>query len=431
MVTLATELACVIAYLLYSNLIKGWSGHELENYLEILGGTKFQEKKRKLKNLVKKRDDIVMLANTQESRLVRQGSVEIIHNSGIKGAIERIDGGYLLRTKRQFFAEEADKKWAEYKDLFHQYKKALLIINKLSACLECDRATFFEGPDFDRGFREHLEKREMVKKVKKVKKKNKDMPIELSHIGTTGGGIVAVPLPIETPRANLECDNPIGREKWYYKKRITVDFDANNDILKGGASYMLSQTDAKWWRHFVTRITKEIDTTANSGPLRIMLRDLGIAELVNKHPDKRVITKNDVLIDNLNNLESSGGLEWPNCKARGKDKITITALRQAQTTVRKEDREAKIWMNQKGGNFHPCNFYLMGSEAKSGDEKVMQKYKEYPQEQAANELYWCLCRDSDVTFTPVLSNKYPESKWNDWVVNAEAGKSNYWNRDNT
>ena len=98
-------------------------------------------------------------------------------------------------------------------------------------------------------------------------------------------------------------------------------------------------------------------------------------------------------------------------------------------TLRDEDSETLKWYERNGCSYHPYGRFAFADEPEDENEAMTRAEvrKIYPAERARNELFWCLCRDTDVIFVPQTSNLFPLEKWSEWLGSVSTeGMPPYW-----
>ena len=59
---------------------------------------------------------------------------------------------------------------------------------------------------------------------------------------------------------------------------------------------------------------------------------------------------------------------------------------------------------------------------------MRKAFRQYPMEQASNELYWCLSEFNQALFFPALVSGYSVDTWNAWKHAAISGNISFWCR---
>jgi len=419
LVTLATELASIIVGLLYDSLTRGMGREEVENFLMIRGGKEFQDSLQHYQRVLRTKADLRSAIEQLESRALRLGAAEIVDKKPVRGSFAKcVEGGYIQWHEEISYVAETIHAWrAEYKQLSTKFQKISDEVNVIEVYLAKQRNAIFSFKDFHDGLQCYLKSR------------------------------------------GLQGELP--------KKGIFVNFDSQHPLMQDGAAAIWQRTDARGWRAFEKCINESVRNTAHRGPVRLMLREALLVKAAHllidtKQPNNisrslpsvdeawiHVLRKPSIMPDLIkrksetpdypnsencnvpNDLEAKlfifpGSIDW-SPYAMG---LTNDNMRNWRRVLRREDADAIKWIKENSGVFHPCNWYeLIDNMPLNEVRRLSNLNKQYPLERAINELYWCLCKDSDQTFSPLASVSYSIVKWYDWVSIAEAGDPPYWQQN--
>lgn len=131
-----------------------------------------------------------------------------------------------------------------------------------------------------------------------------------------------------------------------------------------------------------------------------------------------------------------GNLMWPaHLAGKGKNKgtpLSTERVKEFFTQLRKQDLIVEKWLVDQGGSSHPCSLAFLRSGQRQTQKSATGR-KRSPRGAtrssglAKNQLYYCLSRGF-FQFTPILSTSCTPDDWRSWFEQAKHGTPAYWKR---
>ena len=397
-VTLAIELGTMILSVLGKNLGGKAIAEARERYIEKQTYNRcwYIVKKRELDVLQRKITDIRYEGDRLEGNLLGRKIAERVECANATAeTIKCIFRGGFLRYKkkplskkrfREEKSEEADNwsDWLEFKELSRSFEEVTTAFDKLAAALKYCRAEVTEQKGFEADFKAQLKRIGILDK----------------------------------------------------EARLRFDLFRYDDIRAFPATKLLHNWDNEWWNVFTSSVNNEInkDIRKNSH-LQLMLRDAFLIQEARVLSEKNNTNYRGELYSVIGISKEISPLKW---REESRFKVSEksdeydqdkqnNAVRTALVTLRKEDKEARAWLSEEGGIFHPYNFYDKDINPVRFT-RMRKAFRQYPMEQASNELYWCLSEFNQALFFPALVSGYSVDTWNAWKHAAISGNISFWCR---
>lgn len=411
LVTLAVELSQVLVSLLYCSLTRSGGSREIMDFYEICGGEKYQLLRRQYVHALSEKESAYNEILELVKKVIRFGAGKLVQRRPGKKGSKRIwaDGFIEWMSDSPCGSQLVAQYQTDYEGLRKKYKSLLGKVNILSNEIKCQKITIEASEGF-------------LRKLSSFKK---------------GRGLP------KTLEPSIKVD---------FLRCDSSDLEGVSDILK--------KTDRHWWGLFEKFVCKKINNLRERGTARLMLRDPLLCETATmmvkycainlseawiellKSPSQMPVCLRVQVEKRIENIEERkwsrlsqksiemsqfsfpGNFKWPSYTGRSKS-LNDDDLAKWLQILRKNDSNTLGWLMDNGGGFHPLTWNLY---TENPVESVVEFSKQYPAEQAINELYWCLTRGQQNDFKPIISASLSLTEWNHWCQKAENGFTPYWRR---
>ena len=434
LVTLATELACVLVGLLHEHLAWGKCLAEADRNFEAKGGKDYLQAKQKVQFLRDQEQKIITDARRIERQLLRVAAGEIVDRAGGDDASHSPDGGFLRWTENPASTPE---RRSRYETLFHD----CVILRKQIKDAEADMAK--------------LENR-------KPKKEKEQAPINIDFnapYADLQGGAAALLLQTDRrwwSRFARHIEKSIARTFPNRGALAMLRDPALNRAVGVETSFQKFNPNSAWTflLQEPNKLPEDCAKLIKSHGTRYEVFLDACFPLLKGEKEKQeerlaeVLTSDDkeaaelrklwkAFNDHASNQKGAGALtsllgsnlHWPSHTLhKGKksgEALSATAVSEFRRLLAAEDASVRFWIREQAGEFHPLDWIARTDSAKGARSR--NHSVRYPSERAKNELYYCLSQ-SRAEFVPLVSVAYSAETWGDWVANAKRHGADYWRR---
>jgi hypothetical protein len=385
LVTLAAQLANIVADAIYHQLAQTPEHHRFRDYYEIHGGSRYRK---------------LLLGLERACQRRAQARSHLVH----------LETRFLARDTATF----DHGKWPNGKKVKSPLAGILTWNGHLGKGLAETQCMYGKAADEYRKYSKDCE--DLVKAIE-------DEEIAIKSVTPPEEVVRTLRLNAEDTYVFRSKGQPISRSVRF---RVTE----KSSLLEAGAGFYLRNTEPRWWRLFSDQVEHQVSLDYAGQAQRLMLRDPLLHNaienlLAEKKGGRKVYTIERAAQEVLEKPAIfSPRLNWP------PRTLTGDTVRQTRTTLKKQDEDAYKWVKARSGERHPLDPYRNFRSRLAHLEEDRLRYdfeKGYDHCRAENELLWCLARrqPESFPFRGAFANARQQESWRERVRKSGGAQLSY------
>jgi hypothetical protein len=445
LVTLATELACVLVSILREHL--GWGGciASSEDADALKLGAGYMQASQRLKALFEKERDALEAAHKIERLILRLAAGEIVDRATGTDVSPCPDGGFLRWFKNDACTPERRRRYETYSQDFSRLKRQIKVTDSNLAKMRAEAlkndvggqpaelridfsASYHALQDGAAAILVQTDRAWWGQWTEKIEK-------EISRTFPNRGAVAM----LRDLHLNRMADIEYLFGSMSYEGIWTYLLATPSTLPVKCLDFLAKHTDRL--KNFLNKCFP--DERGDAGKQVLLLAESLRGDADESRELRKEFTKlceqwskdagSELLVG-----PTSSNLQWPAHTVHKRKKTKGAPLStEAVTDFRKllaaQDAMVEAWLDENAGAYHPCRWTSCRDQksrqrGKAVDQKaskIKRQRESYPVERAENELYFCLSRDK-VQFAPSLSHTFAMKRWAAWVEEARCREPEYW-----